>query len=106
MKILIGMRLVGDQTHHIVEKILTIVLSIQQGPTPSSSLNLNVLACPAPSQYFTGHESDLQKLSRMLTAPVVTLFSMNSNALSAFVHSFDHSLRLVVPYCVASPQLT
>ncbi len=102
MKILIGTRLVGDQTHHIVKKIL----SIQQGLTPSPSLNLNVLACPAPSQYFTGRESDLRKLSRMLAAPVVTLFSTNGDALSAFVHSFDHSSRSVVPYCATSLQLT
>ncbi len=106
MKILIGTRLVGDQTHHIMEKILTIVLSIQQGPTPSLSLNLNVLACPAPSQYFTGRESDLRKLSRMLAAPVVTLFSTSGNALSTFVRSFYHSSRSVVFYYVASPQLT
>ncbi|PBK94557.1 hypothetical protein ARMGADRAFT_965352 [Armillaria gallica] len=102
MKVLVGMRLVGDQTHHIVEKILTIVLSTQQGPTPSPSLNLNVLACPAPSQYFTGRESDLRKLSRMLAAPVVTLFSTNSNALSAFVHSFDHSSRFTAIFLDAS----
>ncbi|SJL08189.1 uncharacterized protein ARMOST_11552 [Armillaria ostoyae] len=95
-------RLTGEQTylavertHHGVEKILA---TIQQGPTPtpSSSLNLNVLACPAPSQYFTGRESILWTLSRMFTMPVVTLFSMNSNALSAFVHSFDHLSRFTV----------
>ncbi|PBK86792.1 hypothetical protein ARMGADRAFT_480133 [Armillaria gallica] len=102
MKILIGMRLVGDQTHHTVEKILTIVLSIQQGPTPSLSLNLNVLACPAPSQYFTGRESDLRKLSRMLAAPVVTLFSTSGNALSTFVRSFDHSSRFTAIFLDAS----
>ncbi|PBK61763.1 hypothetical protein ARMSODRAFT_1025316 [Armillaria solidipes] len=102
MKVLIGTRLVGDQTHHIVEKILTIVLSIQQGPTPSPSLNLNVLACPAPSQYFTGRESNLRKLSRMFAAPVVTLFGTNSNALSAFVHRFDHSSRFTTIFLDAS----
>ena len=102
MKILIGTRLVGDETHLIMEKILMIVLSIQQGPTPSPSLNLNVLACPAPSQYFTGRESILWTLSRMFTMPVVTLFSTNSNALSAFVHSFDHLSRSVVAYYATS----
>ncbi len=105
MKILVGTHLIGEQTRHIVEKILAIVLSIQQGPTLSTSLNPNVLACPAPSQYFTGRESNLRKLSRMLAVPVVTLFSTSGNALSAFVHSFDCSSRSVVPYCVASPQL-
>ncbi|KAK0215930.1 hypothetical protein EDD85DRAFT_442046 [Armillaria nabsnona] len=35
MKILVGTHLIGEQTHHIVEKILAIVLSIQQGPHPS-----------------------------------------------------------------------
>ncbi|PBK86815.1 hypothetical protein ARMGADRAFT_480711 [Armillaria gallica] len=91
-----------EQTHHGVEKILA---TIQQSPTPSSSLNLNVLACPAPSQYFTGREGILRKLSRMLAAPVVTLFSMNRNRLSAFVHSLDHSSKLVV-YFAASYWLT
>ncbi|PBK86678.1 hypothetical protein ARMGADRAFT_476795 [Armillaria gallica] len=83
-------RLTGEQTHLGVEKILA---TLHQGPTPSSSPNLNVLACPTPSQYFTGRESILQKLSQMLSAPVVTLFSTNKNALAAFVHSFDHSSR-------------
>ncbi|KAK0224863.1 hypothetical protein EDD85DRAFT_228926 [Armillaria nabsnona] len=83
-------RLTGERTHLGVEKILA---TIQQGPTPSSSPNLNVLTCPTPSQYFTGRESILHKLSQMLAAPVVTLFSTNRNALSAFVHSFDHSSR-------------
>ncbi len=94
--------LTGEQTHLGVEKIL---VTMQQGLTPSPSPNLNVLACPAPSQYFTGRESILWKLSQMLAAPVVTLFSMNENALSAFVHSFDHSSRSVV-YSAASHQLT
>ncbi|KAK0432110.1 hypothetical protein EV421DRAFT_120221 [Armillaria borealis] len=102
VKILVGMRLIGDQTHLIVEKILTIVLSIQQGPTPSLSPNLNVLPCPAPSQYFTGRKSNLRKLSRMFAAPVVTLFSTNINALSAFVRSFDHLSRFTVIFLDAS----
>ncbi|PBK86845.1 hypothetical protein ARMGADRAFT_1168991 [Armillaria gallica] len=88
-----------EQTHHGMEKILA---TIQQSPTPSSSLNLNVLACPAPSQYFTGRERILQKLSRMLAAPVVTLFSTNRNTLSAFVHSFDHSSRFTTIFLDAS----
>ncbi|KAK0224961.1 P-loop containing nucleoside triphosphate hydrolase protein, partial [Armillaria nabsnona] len=88
-----------EQTHHGVEKILA---TIQQSPTPSSSLNLNVLACPAPSQYFTGREGILRKLSRMLAAPVVTLFSTNRNTLSAFVHSFDHSSRFTAIFLDAS----
>ncbi|SJL08058.1 uncharacterized protein ARMOST_11417 [Armillaria ostoyae] len=92
-------RLIGKQTHLGVEKILA---TIQQGPTPSSSLNLNVLPCPAPSQYFTGRESILWKLSRMLAMPVVTLFSTNRNALSAFVHSFDHSSRFTTIFLDAS----
>ncbi|KAK0471108.1 hypothetical protein IW261DRAFT_906807 [Armillaria novae-zelandiae] len=96
-------RLTGEKTYHGVEKILA---TMQEGLAPSSSLNLNVLTCPAPSQYFTGRESELQKLSSMLAAPVVTLFSPDSNALSAFVHSFDHSSRLVVVYCVACHELT
>ncbi|KAK0493600.1 hypothetical protein EDD18DRAFT_406899 [Armillaria luteobubalina] len=87
-KILIGTSIAVEQTRLTGEKIL---VTMQKGLAPSSSLNLDVLACPAPSQYFTGRESDLQKLSRMLGAPVVTLFSMNSHALSAFVHSFDSS---------------
>ncbi len=86
-------RLTGERTHLGVEKILA---TMHQGLTPSSSPNLNVLACPAPSQYFTGRESILRKLSRMLATPVVTLFSTNRNALSAFVHSFDHSSRSVI----------
>ncbi len=102
MTIHVDTRLTVEQIHLGMEKIL---VTIQQGPTPSSSLNLNVLACPAPSQYFTGRESILRKLSRMLAAPVVTLFSLNRNTLSDFVHSFDHSSRSVV-YSVASHQLT
>ncbi len=95
-------RLTGEQTHHGVEKILA---TIQQGMTPSSSSNLNVLPCPTPSQYFTGRESILCKLSRMLSVPVVTLFSTNRNTLSAFVHSFDYSSKSVV-CSAASHQLT
>ncbi|KAK0212000.1 hypothetical protein IW262DRAFT_1518855, partial [Armillaria fumosa] len=83
-------RFTGEQTSHDVKEILMIV---QKGPIPSSSLDLNVLPCPDSSQYFTGHESDLWKLSRMLAAPVVTLFSTNSNVVSAFVHSLNHLSR-------------
>ncbi len=98
-KIHIGTHITGEKTYHGVEKILTI---IQHDPTPLSPLNLNVLACPPPSQYFTGREGDLWKLSRMLAVPVVTLFSTNSNALADFICSFDHSSRSVVVYCVVS----
>ncbi|KAK0215929.1 hypothetical protein EDD85DRAFT_917001 [Armillaria nabsnona] len=38
----------------------------------------------------------------MLAAPVVTLFSMNGNALSAFVRSFDHSSRFTTIFLDAS----
>ncbi|KAK0495724.1 hypothetical protein EDD18DRAFT_251327 [Armillaria luteobubalina] len=80
----------GEQTSQDVQKILTVV---QKGLVSSSFLDLNVLPCPDSSQYFTGRESDLQNLSRMLAAPVVTLFGTNSNALSAFVHSFNPSSK-------------
>ncbi|KAK0465788.1 hypothetical protein IW261DRAFT_1124401 [Armillaria novae-zelandiae] len=101
MKVLIGTRLVGDQTYNLVKEIFAILHLLQQGSLPSLSLNLDVLPCPASSQYFTGRKSDLQKLSRMLAAPVVTLSGMNSDALLAFVRRFEHSPRLVVSYCVA-----
>ncbi|KAK0186240.1 P-loop containing nucleoside triphosphate hydrolase protein [Armillaria mellea] len=98
--ILVDTRIVVEQTHHGVKQILATIL--QQGPAPSSSFNLNVLPCPAPSQYFTGRESILQKLSRMLAAPVVTLFSTNSNTLSTFIHSFDRLSRFPAIFLDAS----
>ncbi|PBK86752.1 hypothetical protein ARMGADRAFT_1086262 [Armillaria gallica] len=85
-----------EQTHFTGEQ------TYLASPTPSSSFNLNVLACPAPSKYFIGHEGILRKLSRMLSAPVVTLFSMNRNALSAFVHSLDHSSKFTAIFLDAS----
>jgi len=82
-------------TRLAVEKILAVVLSIPQGSIPSSPLKLDVLACPTPSQYFTGRESILRQLSRMFSAPVVTLFSENTGELAAFVRGFSHSSRSV-----------
>ncbi|KAK0463287.1 hypothetical protein IW261DRAFT_1408475 [Armillaria novae-zelandiae] len=102
MKVLIGTRLVGDQTYNLVKEIFAILHLLQQGSLPSLSLNLDVLPCPASSQYFTGRKSDLQKLSRMLAAPVVTLSGMNSDALLAFVHRFEHSLRFTAIFLDAS----
>ncbi|KAK0482516.1 hypothetical protein IW261DRAFT_1036013 [Armillaria novae-zelandiae] len=102
MKVSIGTHLVGDQTYHIVKEIFAILHPLQQGSLPSLLLNLDVLACPASSQYFTGHESDLQKLSKMLAAPVVTLSGINSDALSAFVHRFDDSSRFTAIFLDAS----
>ncbi|KAK0214341.1 hypothetical protein IW262DRAFT_1466048 [Armillaria fumosa] len=87
----VNTHLAVEQTCHGVEKIL---MTIQESSALSSSLNLNVLLCPAPSQYFTGHKVIPHKLLRMLATPVVTLFSTNRDALSAFVHNFDHSSRL------------
>ncbi|KAK0478991.1 P-loop containing nucleoside triphosphate hydrolase protein, partial [Armillaria novae-zelandiae] len=102
MKVLIGTCLLVDQMYNLLKENFAILHLSQQGSLPSLSLNLDVLPCPASSQYFTGRKGDLQKLSRMLAAPVVTLSGMNSDALLAFVHRFEHLARFTTIFLDAS----
>ncbi|KAE9394753.1 hypothetical protein BT96DRAFT_1022386 [Gymnopus androsaceus JB14] len=46
---------------------------------------LNVLECPSPSHYFVGREDILSKLSKIFSAPVVTLWGTNMDVLKDFV---------------------
>ncbi|KAE9405904.1 hypothetical protein BT96DRAFT_972319 [Gymnopus androsaceus JB14] len=45
----------------------------------------NVLQCPSPSQYFVGREDILEKLSKIFSAPVVTVWSTHMDVLKDFV---------------------
>ncbi|KAE9392401.1 TPR-like protein [Gymnopus androsaceus JB14] len=52
----------------------------------------NILQCPSPSQYFVGREDTLEKLSKIFSAPVVTVWSTNIDVLKDFVrHRLKYS---------------
>ncbi|KAE9385309.1 hypothetical protein BT96DRAFT_1026627 [Gymnopus androsaceus JB14] len=52
----------------------------------------NVLLCPPPSKYFVGREDTLEKLSKIFSAPVVTVWSTNIDVLKDFVrHRLKYS---------------
>ncbi|KAE9407189.1 TPR-like protein, partial [Gymnopus androsaceus JB14] len=45
----------------------------------------NVLKCPAPNQYFVGHEDTLKRLSKIFSEPTMTLWSTNTEVIQDFV---------------------
>ncbi|KAE9406845.1 hypothetical protein BT96DRAFT_933777 [Gymnopus androsaceus JB14] len=80
----------GASNFEIRNSIFTTGNVIHHGaPQPSNHGQVisisNVLQCPAPSPYFVGREDILRKLSKIFSAPAVTLWGTNMDALKDFV---------------------